>query len=437
MALVALPPHGLDGIAPRALWRPYPAQEIGEESLHREPSAGLSTGEVSTEERRCSWTELGPESTPAKRCIGFTCSMFRVRSFFPERSRTTRPTSLLLIDEVLSLAEEVVWAGCQPGGGATLLLGLLWQREQRVLYVPGLTVDRSRDTYPGESKTDARDAHVIADQSGMRPGLQELTAGQEELAELEILLSRRRDLVSDKSRSVSRLQRDTFVSLSGPGASPRSESPRPLSPSSLTTRDRLRFAGRAASASPLTLETAVSKAPKSSPTRLWRRPGPQSVTLPAEEIAVALSPSSPKRSSPSKIASRASSRSSRSVFRSFRRLGFSLGLPRDGADPRGGVPGRRRRPFRLRQRRPARRLRRTGSGGPRLRQEGGQPSQDAWRQQGPGKRVFYQSAFASLRSAPESRAFYDRRRLEGKKHDSSLDRPRAGGRVQCSVGDAA
>jgi Transposase len=67
-----------------------------------------------------------------------------------------------LIDEVLSLAEEVLWAIDQPGGGVTLLLGLLWQREQRVLYVPGLTVDRSRDTYPGESKTDARDAHVIA-----------------------------------------------------------------------------------------------------------------------------------------------------------------------------------------------------------------------------------------------------------------------------------
>jgi transposase len=67
-----------------------------------------------------------------------------------------------LIDEILSIADEVVWAIDQPGGGATLLLGLLWERGQRVLYIPGLTVDRSRDIYPGESKTDARDAHVIA-----------------------------------------------------------------------------------------------------------------------------------------------------------------------------------------------------------------------------------------------------------------------------------
>jgi transposase len=67
-----------------------------------------------------------------------------------------------LIDEVLFLAEEVVWAVDQPGGGAALLLALLRERNQRVLYIPGLSVDRARDAYRGESKTDARDAHVIA-----------------------------------------------------------------------------------------------------------------------------------------------------------------------------------------------------------------------------------------------------------------------------------
>jgi transposase len=36
------------------------------------------------------------------------------------------------------------------------------------------------------------------------------------------------------------------------------------------------------------------------------------------------------------------------------------------------------------------------------------------------KRVFYQSAFSSLRSAPESRAFYDRKRREGKRHTQAL-----------------
>ena len=36
------------------------------------------------------------------------------------------------------------------------------------------------------------------------------------------------------------------------------------------------------------------------------------------------------------------------------------------------------------------------------------------------KRVFYLSAFASLRGCAESRAFYDRERVEGKKHTQAL-----------------
>jgi transposase len=117
------------------------------------------------------------------------------------------------IDEALFLAEEIVWAVEQPGGSAALLLALLWERNQRVLYVPGLTVDRARDAYRGESKTDTRDAHVIADQARMRSDLGELKPGEEEIAELQLLLlARRRDLITDQSRSITRL-REMLLSL--------------------------------------------------------------------------------------------------------------------------------------------------------------------------------------------------------------------------------
>ncbi len=36
------------------------------------------------------------------------------------------------------------------------------------------------------------------------------------------------------------------------------------------------------------------------------------------------------------------------------------------------------------------------------------------------KRVFYYSAFSSLRSSPQSRAFYERKRREGKRHTQAL-----------------
>jgi hypothetical protein len=45
-----------------------------------------------------------------------------------------------LLDKVLSVAEEILWAVDQPGGSAALfLLALLWERDQRGLYLPGLS----------------------------------------------------------------------------------------------------------------------------------------------------------------------------------------------------------------------------------------------------------------------------------------------------------
>ena len=121
---------------------------------------------------------------------------------------------LELIEEVLSLAgrNRLVWAIDQPGGGGALLLALLWEREHRVLYVPGLSVDRARDAYRGESKTDAKDARVIADQARMRPDLGVLTPEESDLAELQLLLARRRDLVTDQTRTITRL-REALLSL--------------------------------------------------------------------------------------------------------------------------------------------------------------------------------------------------------------------------------
>jgi transposase len=119
---------------------------------------------------------------------------------------------LRLVDEALSVAEEIVWAVDQQGGGAALLLALLWERNQRVLYVPGLTVDWARDTYRGESKTDARDARLLADRGRMRSDLDELKPGEQEIAGLKLLLAHRRDLITDQSRTITRL-REALLSL--------------------------------------------------------------------------------------------------------------------------------------------------------------------------------------------------------------------------------
>ena len=46
--------------------------------------------------------------------------------------QTDEADTLRLIDDALSLAEEVLWAIDQPGGGAALLLALLWERDHKV-----------------------------------------------------------------------------------------------------------------------------------------------------------------------------------------------------------------------------------------------------------------------------------------------------------------
>lgn len=75
---------------------------------------------------------------------------------------------LACLSEVLALASEVRWAVDLTGTAPALLLALLAEHGQPVVYVPGRTVNRMSAAYQGEAKTDARDAHVIADTARLR-----------------------------------------------------------------------------------------------------------------------------------------------------------------------------------------------------------------------------------------------------------------------------
>ena len=57
----------------------------------------------------------------------------------------------------------------QPGGTAALLLKLCWDATIGIAYVPGLAMARARDFYAGESKTDPKDAFVLADIARAHP----------------------------------------------------------------------------------------------------------------------------------------------------------------------------------------------------------------------------------------------------------------------------
>ena len=323
-----------------------------------------------------------------------------------------------LIDEALSLAEDVIWAVDQPGGSAALLLALLWEQNQRVLYISGLTVDRSRNAYRGESKTDARDAHVIADQARMRPDLGELEAGEQQITELQLLLARRRDLITDQSRTITRL-RGMLLSLFP--ALERALDLNSKGPLTLLTHyqapAQLRRAGHKRVAA--YLKNRGVKGSNKVADKALAAAKAQSVTLPAQEVASRIVAELANdvlgfkeriESIDEEIGQRFFARPEARILTSLPGMGPILGAEFlvavgdirafESADRlaayAGLVPAARDSGKRV---------------GNNKRMRGGNKTL---------KRVFYQSAFASLRSAPESRVFYERKRAEGKRHTQAL-----------------
>jgi transposase len=115
---------------------------------------------------------------------------------------------LALIAEVAELSGggEVVWATDLNQGGAALLIAILAGNGQALLYIPGRTVHHAARTYRGDGKTDAKDAGIIADQARMRRDLNPVRGGDEIAAELRMLAAHRTDLVADKTRAINRLR---------------------------------------------------------------------------------------------------------------------------------------------------------------------------------------------------------------------------------------
>ncbi|MFF3519039.1 IS110 family transposase [Streptomyces sp. NPDC002573] len=122
------------------------------------------------------------------------------------RVANDEPELLELIKDVLAISEDVTWAIDLNAGGAALLIALLVNHGQKLLYIPGRTVHHASGSYRGDGKTDAKDAYVIADQARMRRDLEPLATGDEIAVDLKILTARRYDLTADRTRAVNRLR---------------------------------------------------------------------------------------------------------------------------------------------------------------------------------------------------------------------------------------
>ncbi|MFI5900228.1 IS110 family transposase [Streptomyces cyaneofuscatus] len=95
----------------------------------------------------------------------------------------------------------------QPASIGALPLAVARDAGCKVAYLPGLTMRRIADLYPGEAKTDARDAFIIADAARAMPHtLRAIELEDETIAELEMIVGFDDDLAGEATRVANRLR---------------------------------------------------------------------------------------------------------------------------------------------------------------------------------------------------------------------------------------
>jgi transposase len=141
----------------------------------------------------------------AHHCVAINADGHRVLS---KRVINDESALLDLIRAVTELADGrvVQWAIDLNSGGAALLITLLLNHNQDLLYIPGRTVHHASGAYRGDGKTDAKDAAIIADQARMRKDLHPFRHRDKTTVDLRTLCARRTDLASDRNRAINRLR---------------------------------------------------------------------------------------------------------------------------------------------------------------------------------------------------------------------------------------
>ena len=117
-----------------------------------------------------------------------------------------------LLTTASALAHQLVWAVDIIGAPSALILSLLTRAGQSVRYASGRIVSAMSRAYPGEGKTDAKDAYVIAETTRIRGDLPVIDQDTDLVRNLAVLTGYRADLIADRVRMINRL-RDLMTSV--------------------------------------------------------------------------------------------------------------------------------------------------------------------------------------------------------------------------------
>ncbi|WP_019549773.1 IS110 family transposase [Streptomyces sulphureus] len=129
------------------------------------------------------------------------------KKVFDKQLPNTEPKLRAVFDKLRDKFGTVLVIVDQPASIGALPLTVARDAGCTVAYLPGLSMRRIADLYPGEAKTDARDAAVIADAARTMPHtLRSLEVTDEITAELTVLTGFDQDLAAEATRTSNRIR---------------------------------------------------------------------------------------------------------------------------------------------------------------------------------------------------------------------------------------
>ncbi|PSK80119.1 transposase IS116/IS110/IS902 family protein [Murinocardiopsis flavida] len=129
------------------------------------------------------------------------------KTVFDKRLPNSEPKLRSALEKLQAKHGTVLVVVDQPASIGALPLAVARDTGCPVAYLPGLTMRRIADLYPGEAKTDARDAAVIADAARTMPHtLRDLAPDDDTIAALAMVAGHDDDLAAETTRTRNRLR---------------------------------------------------------------------------------------------------------------------------------------------------------------------------------------------------------------------------------------
>ncbi|AKL64267.1 transposase [Streptomyces sp. Mg1] len=129
------------------------------------------------------------------------------KKVFDKPMPNSEPKLRAVFDKLKTKFGTVLVIVDQPASIGALPLTVARDAGCQVAYLPGLAMRRIADLYPGEAKTDAKDAAVIADAARTMPHtLRSLELTDEITAELTVLTGFDQDLAAEATRTSNRIR---------------------------------------------------------------------------------------------------------------------------------------------------------------------------------------------------------------------------------------